>query len=108
MSAYEGKTIRAVIGEEPIREGEYPNQYMIGTKVNFWRDSNRVDGITSGPMESVLVTRIEHRVENRGDHGIGWFDVFASDVLVASMNERHVAEVTYDLEKQVPSEIPAP
>lgn len=100
------RKIRIVTGEEPVREDAYANQYMIGTKVNFWRDND-----AAGPkypngtpvMESVDVTRIEHRVENRGDHAIGWFDVWAGEVLVASLNERHVAEVCYDLPEQVPA-----
>jgi hypothetical protein len=116
LSPADGRTIRIITGEEPIREGEHPNQYMIGTRVNFWRDppipanGPGTYAIASGPMETVEVTKIEHRVENRGDHGIGWYDVWAGAVLVASLNERHVAEVCYDLPTQVPKpgEIPAP
>jgi hypothetical protein len=119
-TSHVGRTIRIITGEEPIREGEQPNQYMIGTTVNFWRgqddkivlDPKLGVGVdrSGAPMETIEVTKIVHRVENRGDHGIGWFDVFAGDVVVASLNERHVSEVCYDLPEQVPhpGEIPAP
>lgn len=100
------KLIKMITGIEPDRPNEYPLQYTVGGKVNFWRP---MQGVTAGPMESVEVTRIEKLVENRGDHGVGLFRVHAGDVIVASVNERAVAEVIYDLAAQVPKpeEIPS-
>ncbi|MBV8473955.1 MAG: hypothetical protein JO107_02845 [Hyphomicrobiales bacterium] len=42
------------------------------------------------------VTAIHHRLDNRGDHDIGWFDVFAGETLIASLNEQYVVHVYYE------------
>ena len=42
------------------------------------------------------VTRIERREENLGTYGIVWFDAFADDRLVASMNAIFLSEVEYN------------
>lgn len=99
-------TIKSIVGVEPNRPNEHPTQYAVGGKVNFWRPA---PGVTSGPMESVEVTRIEFDVSNRGDHGIGLFHVYAGDVSIATLNERAVAEIHYDIPAQVPKpgEIPS-
>lgn len=70
----EGRKIRAVYGQEPMREGEYPDSYSIGV---------------SG------VTRIECREQNLGTYGILWFDVFIGDYVAASLNGIHISSVVY-------------
>jgi hypothetical protein len=42
------------------------------------------------------VTRIERRLENLGDYGITWFDVFKGEHMFASFNARAVADVYYE------------
>lgn len=82
-----GVKIIAVRGEEPTGDGE-ASTYIVGQSAGEGYDT---------------VTRIEHRVENRGDHGIGWFDVYTKDFrmraaeerLAIAINERHTAEVSY-------------
>lgn len=71
--------IKAIYGDEPKREGEYAWGFTIGH-----------DG----------VTKIEHREDNYGDHGLLWFDVFKGDSLYASMGGRHVAVILYADEAQ--------
>lgn len=71
--------IKAISGMEPHREGEYPDSYIVG-----------YGSATNGP-----VTSIEQRIENLGSYGIAWFDIFVSDVLIASMNAMAVASVEY-------------
>jgi hypothetical protein len=44
---------------------------------------------------SPIVTAIERREENLGQYGIVWFDVFAGDRMIFSMNALHVAMVDY-------------
>lgn len=78
-------TIRAIFGHEPMREGEYPSTFIVGQKV-FGPDLR--DGAT--------VTRIVRRDENFGDHGIGWFDVYADKTLIRSISHRATAEVHYE------------
>lgn len=75
--------IRAIYGPEPLREGEYPTTYIVG--------SNAYDA-RLGPVE-----RITYREEFYGDHGLGWFDVFTAEGRIASMSARQVAEVHYRL-----------
>ena len=75
---YEGLTIRALGGPEPARDGEYPWAVDVGK-----------------PFNGEVVARIEHRIDDRGDCGVGWFDVFSDTHLLASFNERYVAEVLY-------------
>lgn len=71
-------TIRAIDFPEPLREGEYPFCVIVG---------HDLFGST--------VTRIEHRIDNRGDHGVGWFDCYSGETLLSSYNERHTAGVRY-------------
>lgn len=73
--------IAAIYGPEPMRADEYPSAYLIGHR---WENPGTPD-----------VERIVYRLENYGDHGIGWFDIYAGGKRVASMAERHVAEVRY-------------
>ena len=54
-------------------------------------------------LMSAAITRIEHRIENRGDHGIGWYDVYCGAAIVASVNEREVGYVIYDNGGEVPA-----
>ena len=42
------------------------------------------------------VTRIDVREADYGTYSIDWFEVYSDDILVASMNALHVAEVVYD------------
>lgn len=74
--------VAAVYGPEPNREGEYPTAFIVGQNC--------------GAMgETLVVERIDYREDNFGDHGLGWFDVFADGKRVASLSARHVAEVRY-------------
>ena len=74
--------IRALYGVEPMRENEYPAGFTVG---------HQSGGKT--------VDRITYREHNYGDHGIGWYDVYAGEHCIASMNVRAVAEVHYFVEQ---------
>lgn len=76
--------IIAIYGMEPMREGEYPSGFQIGSKI-------------AGRDEEV--TEIKRRDDNFGDHGIGWFDVYAGESVAISMSLRATAEVVYDYDK---------
>lgn len=71
--------IKAIFGEEPKREGEYPNAYEIGYDSRL----------------GVRVTHITEQVENLGQYGIHWFYVWSENQLVAKMNASFVSTVTY-------------
>ena len=73
------QTIKAISGLEPRREGEYPECYVVGQRGSAIPE----------------VTRIEMRLENLGSYGITWFDIFAGETLIASMNAMAVASVEY-------------
>ena len=77
--------IKGVYGVEPQREGEWPTGYTV---------------LQPDVMTNRVVTHIEHEVENRGDHGVGWFNVFAGGDMIARMNERAVAEIHYAITDQ--------
>lgn len=79
------KVIRAIFGQEPMREGEYPAMFLVGDKAH-------------GPdlPGGRTVTKIVRREENYGDHGLLWFDVYAGDDLIRSMQGRAVAEVHWE------------
>lgn len=79
--------IRLIAGMEPNREGELPLVYAIGNKF--------------GPLLRII-TRINLREENLGSYGIAWFDVFAGDVLLASMNALATSEIYYDDADETP------
>ena len=55
-------TIKAIYGMEPMREGEYPSGFEVGKPFGGGSDT---------------VSEIKERHDNFGDHGIGWFDVYA-------------------------------
>ena len=74
--------IMSIYGAEPMREAEYPQAYIVG----------HPPGAAS---DDLIVTKIEFREDNYGDHGLGWFDVWAGETLLASMSARHVADVHY-------------
>jgi hypothetical protein len=76
------KTIIRIFGFEPMRENEFPSAFIVGTPIRGTEP----------------VSKIEPRQDYRGDHAIGWFDVYVGDQLVASMNERAVAEVHYEVQ----------
>ncbi|QZP06831.1 hypothetical protein [Caenibius sp. WL] len=76
--------IQSITAPEPMREGEYPIMHIVGMK--------------SGGH---VVTNIEYRVENYGDHGLAWYDVFAGDILIESMAARDVGSISYQT-PQVP------
>lgn len=78
MMEKEMTKIKAIYGPEPMREGEYPTGYEVGRNT-----------------PAGAVTEIKVRHDNFGDHGIGWFDVYAGEKLIASMNQRATAEVYY-------------
>ncbi|MBV8650308.1 MAG: hypothetical protein JO255_02505 [Alphaproteobacteria bacterium] len=67
-----------VQGAEPNRVDETPMTFEVG-RAPF--------------IGAPVVTEIRFRDENRGDHSICWFDAYAGETLVASLNERHVAVV---------------
>jgi hypothetical protein len=71
--------IKAVIGEEPRREGEYPLIYQVGYDV----------------QQGVRVTHITEETENLGTYGVKWFYVWADKHLVAKMNALQVATILY-------------
>lgn len=68
------QTIKAIYGQEPARQGEYPSAEIVGT-----------DG----------VTRIVRREEHLGDHGLFWFDIYKGDRRDRSFNARFIAEIFY-------------
>ncbi len=72
--------VKAIYGHEPLRADEYPASYMIGGRIGSGGE---------------VVERIEFREDNFGDHGLGWYDVFANGRRVLSMQSRAVAEVHY-------------
>lgn len=74
------QTIKAIYGQEPIRQGEYPSAAIVGA-----------DG----------VTRIVSRDEHWGDHGLCWFDVYKGEQRVRSINARHIAEIFYYMESEL-------
>ena len=71
--------INHICGEEPHRENEYPLTFTVG---DTFRDFE--------------VTHIEHREDNRGDHGVGWFDIYSGKKRLASLNERFTSYVEYE------------
>lgn len=70
----EDQKIRAIWGAEPVRDQEGCEAYVIGFK-----------GVTS----------IVRRVENLGTYGMVWFDVFAGEQRIQSMNASFVASIAY-------------
>jgi len=42
------------------------------------------------------VTKIEHTVENYGDHGIAWFNIFHGEKLHTSVAAKSVSRVVWD------------
>jgi hypothetical protein len=86
-----GHTITAVFGMEPQRDQENAQAHVVGSK-----------SYVVGPNvpRPFTVGRIERRMENFGDHGLLWFDVFDTDGrLATSMQARAVAEIHYGQEK---------
>ena len=72
------QNIKQVVGPEPKREGEYPDQLWIGY------------GIPP-------VARIEYEEQNLGTYGIGWFVAYSEDgAIIRKMNAAHVAVVNYE------------
>jgi hypothetical protein len=64
--------IRAIIGDEPRRDGELPMAHIV--------DFNGV-------------THIEEDTENLGTYGIHWFFVYCGDELLFRINALSVASV---------------
>lgn len=79
------KAIRAIFGQEPMREGEYPAAFIVGQKA-FGPD------LPGGR----IVTKIVRREDFFGDHAICWFDVYAEGDLLWSMSARAVAEIHWE------------
>jgi hypothetical protein len=70
--------IKAICGDEPRREGEYPVAHVVNhTSFGF------------------TVTAIVENVENLGDYGIRWYEVYAGSVLLTKMNAKYVASIEY-------------
>lgn len=83
----------------PIDDTEPPSWFKVGTA---WQQHVGFEEMPAGLGKKFIykehvVTAIDHRLENRGDHGVGWYDVKAGDVIIASFNERHVHEVYYEI-----------
>jgi hypothetical protein len=72
--------VRALIGPEPHREGEYPFFAKVGTALK---------------VGDPLVEQITYREQNMGTYGIGWFDVHAGGQVVTSVAAMAVAEIQY-------------
>lgn len=73
--------ITCVVGPEPRREGEYPEQFMVGYA------HRHVDN---------KVARIEYEEQNFGTYGIGWFVAYHEDGrLLGKMNAAQVVSVHY-------------
>lgn len=74
--------IQMIVGAEPLRAGENPRFYCVG----------QASGFNTGnwPVKSIT-----YRVDDYGDHGLGWYDVWSHDSLIASVAARAVAEVIY-------------
>lgn len=72
METTDRKKIRAIFGDEPRRDGEYPMAHIVGH---------------GG------VTRIEEDTENLGTYGIHWFFVYVGDDLIVRVNALSVASV---------------
>jgi len=70
----------AVYGHEPRREGEFPLSYQVGAECF---------------SKAGKVTSIEERLQDLGDRGIQWFDVWCGERRVASLNATCVAEIHY-------------
>jgi hypothetical protein len=71
-----------VVGVEPMREGEYPNQLWVGYPHFKLGDK---------------ITRIECEEQNLGTYGISWFVGYREDgSVVAKMNAAHVEYVRYE------------
>lgn len=73
--------IESITGHEPPRADEYPLYYKVGDPVS--------------QTYPKTVTAIRRTVENRGDHGIGWFNIYTEDGIRAIVNERAVAHVVF-------------
>jgi len=76
------RTIVYISGMEPMREGEYPTSYQVGTL---------------GPHQQ-RITRIDYKMEDFGDHEMGWFFIYGESGVIAKMQARAVAEVVYSPE----------
>lgn len=77
--------ISGIWGAEPGRRDEYPQSYIVGSPA------------MSGDL---VVTQIEYRETNHGDHSVGWYDIWSKDTLIASMSARHIAEIHYKLDME--------
>jgi hypothetical protein len=74
--------IRQVVGPEPRRDGEYPDQFWVGY----------------GKPE---VHSIEQVHENCGTYGIEWFVAYAEDgSTIGKMNAAHTSTVFYFQEEK--------
>ena len=83
--------IQAIHGIEPMREGEYPMSYMVGS---FDRGLN------------ATVTSILRETENFGDHGLLWFHIYAGNDKISSIQGRAVAQVIYSTSARSAAERP--
>jgi hypothetical protein len=72
--------IQWIAGHEPVRGGEYPIFHRAGQPV------------APGDVE---IEQITYRHANYGDHGLGWFDVWAGGMVIKSVAARAVAEIKY-------------
>lgn len=71
--------ISAVYGPEPMHGGCECTTFVLGRE----------------HQNSGVVTSILYRMQDLGDRGIQWIDVWCGEQRVASLNASHVAEVRY-------------
>jgi len=83
----EHRTITAIYGMEPKRDGEFPLAHIVGGQ------SFVVHGNVS--TEPFITTAITRRTEGFGNYGISWFDVSSANGVELSVQAFAVAEVHY-------------
>ena len=83
----ENRTITAIYGMEPKRDGEFPLAHIVGGQ------SFVVHGQAN--TEPFITTAITRRAENMGSYGIAWFDVSSTNGVELSVQAMAVAEVHY-------------
>jgi len=71
--------ISGVFGPEPAHGGYQGTTFVVGREHEL----------------SGVVTSIVYRLQDLGDRGIQWLDVWCGDQRVASLNASHVAEIRY-------------
>lgn len=87
MSEVQGLAVRiqTIYGQEPVREGEYPDGMWIGMDLFRMGHGN------------TKITRIDIEEDNLGTYGIKWFVGYDENgAVVKKMNALFVATIIYD------------